>query len=174
MSLLALAFPELKQVDYNFIQTFRKKNDEFYFNLVKPHFSVVSPVDGVAVDSILEEMRNKLSPINRFDFSIRCAVMSKDAFSENYYVRLVPDKGLSNFVKIHDKLYDGILAPHLNLDVDYIPHISIGTLNNKNNCKILVDGINKEYLCIRGKINSVDLVSFENNAITQIERIKLK
>lgn len=174
MSLLALAFPELKQVDYNSIQTFRKANDELYFNLVKPHFTVVFPVDDIPVEEFREEIKTKLNGISRFDFSIRCAVLNKDAFNDYYHVFLVPDKGFSNLTKIRNKLYSGILAPHLRLDIDYLPHIGVGNSTDVKKCKDLVDELNKQYLCVRGKVNSIDIVSFENNTVTQLERIKLR
>ena len=174
MSLLALAFPELKQVDYNFIQTFRKQYDELYFKLVKPHFTVVFPFDSVPLDEIKEEMSAKLSGISKFEFSIRCATINKDAFSEYYHVFLVPDKGFSNIVKIHDKLYSGKLSPEQRLDIDFIPHIGVGNNKDKMVCKALTDKLNSEYLVIRGKVNSIDLVQFEDNTITHLERFKLK
>jgi hypothetical protein len=174
MALMALAFPELKQVDYNFIQTFRKKNDEFYFNIVKPHFIVVFPVAEFSVDDFKEEVVTRLGNTNKFDFSIRCATVNKDPFDKTYHVFLVPDKGFSNIVKIHDRLYAGKFASNLNLDVDFIPHIGIGTTDDKLKCKEMVDALNKDYIVIRGKVNSIDIVSFEDNAINTIERLKLK
>jgi hypothetical protein len=174
MSLVALAFPELKQVDYNFIQTFRKQYDELYFNVVKPHFTVVFPSEKLSVEEYKEEMTAKLAGVNRFEFTIRCAILSKDSFSEYSHVFLVPDKGFSNLVKIHNRLYSGRLAEELRLDVNYIPHIGVGNSSDINKCKQLVDGLNKEYLCIRGKINSIDLAQYSENTVTLIERMKLR
>jgi len=174
MSLIALAFPELKQVDYNFIQTIRKQNDELYLGLYKPHFPVTFPVNSLSVEEFKEEVANRISNVNKFEFTIRLAVHKKDPFENFYHVYLIPDKGYSNLSKIYNRLYSGKLSPELQLDVDFVPHIGVGNNADRMKCKELADKLNKDYLCIRGKVNSIDLVQVENNTVTPIERIKLR
>ena len=44
MSLLVLSYPEIEKKHYDWIQTLRKDNDELYYNVVEPHFTIVFPV----------------------------------------------------------------------------------------------------------------------------------
>lgn len=174
MSLLALAFPELKQVDYNSIQTFRKQYDELFVGHFKPNFPVAFPVNSLSVDEFKQEITARISNVNRFEFTIRIAVVKKFAGDDIYHIYLIPDKGYSNIIKIYNRIYNGILSSEYNLDSDFIPRIEIGNSTDGMKCKELADKLNKEYLCIRGKVNSIDLLQFEDNIVTPIERIKLK
>ena len=49
MAYLIIAYPELSQEDYWLIQEFRKQND-FYYSIVEPHFTIVFPVFDIEKD----------------------------------------------------------------------------------------------------------------------------
>ena len=126
MSLLAISYPELEESDFNWIQLYRKENDDLYYKVVDPHFTLIFPTTNIDEDQFIEEIKNKSKNVHQIEFEIRCATINKDAFSDYYYEFLVPDKGYSDIVKLHDKLYSGILSKCLRLDIDFIPHIGIG------------------------------------------------
>ena len=46
MAYLVLAYPELTSESFDRIQSYRKDNDELFFNVVNPHFTIVFPVCG--------------------------------------------------------------------------------------------------------------------------------
>src|SRR5262245_22726723 len=52
-------------------------------------------------------------------------------------VFLVPDEGNSALSLLHDQLYTGPLVSHLRLDLQYVPHITIGTLSDREKAKRL-------------------------------------
>lgn len=41
MSYLVLAYPEVNLNDYEWVEAFRRCNDELYYGVVEPHFSIV-------------------------------------------------------------------------------------------------------------------------------------
>lgn len=45
--------------------------------------------------------------------------------------------GKNEITKLHDRLYMGILAPHLCSDIEFIPHVTIGVANGENSKQIL-------------------------------------
>ncbi len=45
--------------------------------------------------------------------------------SDNYLFLLVKE-GNENIVKLHDKLYFGIMAPHIQADFPFVSHITLG------------------------------------------------
>ena len=174
MSLLVLAYPALEESDYNWIQEFRKENDELYFKLVEPHFTIVFPVTDKTEIEFIEEVKNQSQNINKFDFEIKVAQINKDSFLDCWHVFLVPETGYSNFVKLHDKLYSDKIFTNLHLDIDFIPHIGIGNSKDMMKCKKNVDKLNASELRICGKVAKLDIVTYETDKIDTIEVVELK
>jgi hypothetical protein len=85
----------------------------------------------------------------------------------------VPDEGYSEIVKLHDKLYDGPLAPELRLDIPFIPHIGIGNAIDPFACKKLADELNRKAFEIDGRIETLDVTWYEENKVETLERIEL-
>ena len=102
-------------------------------------------------------------------FSCRYAMIGNDDDSDNYYVFLVPDVGFSEISKLHDKLYRGPLAPHLRLDIPYIPHIGIATIPDAARIKNLCDQLNAKPVTIHGQINAITLCSYDGSKVTDLE-----
>jgi 2'-5' RNA ligase len=173
MSLLVIAYPILSSQDFDLIQEFRKEHDEFHHSIVLPHFTLIFPVEGVEEKVFMDEIEKQTSDFMKFEFAIQCAMINKDAFTDNYHIFLVPDEGFSHFVKLHDKLYSGLLSTHLRLDIDFIPHIGIGISKDKFVCKSWVDLWNKDTFSITGGVSAISIVRFENNLVTRLKEIIL-
>lgn len=174
MAYLVLAYPELTSDNFDKIQSYRKENDELFFTVVNPHFTIVFPVFDISEEEFIKEVKNKSANFEKFDFIIRCATINKDAFSEYFHAFLVPDEGYSKIVKLHDKLYSDKLQDNLRLDLDFVPHIGIGNSQDKFKCKKMVDEWNKKEFELSGTISLLTIVKYENNVVTIIEEIKLK
>jgi 2'-5' RNA ligase len=170
MKLLAVAYPELNEKDYQLIESYRREHDTLY-EIIRTHFTLVFPVKDFSEKIFTAEIKNQLKGIDPFSFFIRSATINKDAFTENYYAFLVPDEGHSNIIKMHDKLYSGRLFPYQRLDIDFIPHITIGNSTNIMACKKMVDDWNSGDFEISGRITSLDIVNYEQ--ATTLEKIKL-
>lgn len=168
--LLVFAYPELSPGDYSLIENHRKQHDSLQ-PLLGPHFTLVFPVKNISEKIFIDEIEKQLKGIESFSFTIRCATINKDAFAEKFYTFLVPDEGHSRIVKLHDKLYSGRLSEHLLLDVDFIPHITIGSSNDIMSCKKMADDWNSRNIEITGKISHIDIAQYEG-AMT-LKRIKL-
>jgi hypothetical protein len=100
--------------------------------------------------------------------------MVKDTFSEYTDVFLVPDEGNSQIINLHDKLYTGIIRKDLRLDVPFIPHIGIGASERAEEAKELSDNLNKQNICIEGKITELDLVEYSYPELNLISKYALK
>lgn len=174
MAYLVLAYPELSRKDYELIQDFRRENDELYYKVVEPHFTIVFPVFDIPEKDFINEVREKSKEVKSFSFSLRCATINKDAFNDYYHVFLVPDESYSNIVKIHDRLYSGLLKDNHRLDIDFIPHIGIANSLDKYKCKKLVDQWNSKDFEINGTVSKITIIKYENNVVTNLEEIRLK
>ena len=173
MAYLVLVYPELTAESFDQIQNYRRDNDELFFKVVEPHFTIVFPVFNISLDEFVSEIKEKSRGVTRFDFVIRCATINKDAFNDYFHTFLLPDEGYSRIVKLHDKLYSERLKDNLRLDLDFIPHIGIGNSKDKFVCKKMVDQWNEKEFSIAGTISRLTVVSYENNIITKIEEIEL-
>lgn len=174
MAYLALAYPELSSEDLESIQGYRQQHDELYYKVVDPHFTLVFPVTDTPKEVFIEEVNERAKGFRKIDFVIRCATINKDAFSEYYHIFLVPDKGYSKIIKLHDSLYRGILKDNLRLDIDFIPHIGVGNSKDRFLCKKLVDQWNKKEFSIRGTISGLTVVEYENGVVTDLVKVRLK
>lgn len=170
MKLLAVTYPELSEKDFRIIENYRRQHDSLY-SIIRTHFTIVFPVKDFSEKIFTEEIKKQLQGIEPFSFTLRSATINKDAFIDNYYAFLVPDEGQSKIRKMHDKLYSGKLASYHQLDIDFIPHITIGNSTNVIACKKMVDDWNSNDFEITGRISSVDIVNYEG--ATTLEKIKL-
>ncbi|MFO7891389.1 MAG: 2'-5' RNA ligase family protein [bacterium] len=172
-ALLVLAYPEISSEDRNWIDSFRKKHDHLFYGIVEPHFTIVFPTFGICYNDFEQEVLEKTKDTKSFNFNIRCAMINNDRLSEYNHIFLSPDEGNSDIVKLHDKLYSGILRKTLRLDVDFYSHIVIGSYTDPEKCKKLIDEINSTSFKISGKISSIDIVSFGDQKVTDLRKIEL-
>lgn len=86
---------------------------------------------------------------------------------------MVPDEGNSEIVKLHDKLYTGILNDELRLDIPFIPHIGFGGSVNPNESKSIADELNKSNFNVYGNIDKLAVVSYNYPKVETLEEIKL-
>ncbi len=173
MSLLTLAYPQINEKDYQWIQEFREENDELYHGVMEPHFTLVFPVFNQRPETLIEEIKRRSVDHKKIDFTLRCSIMEKDAFTPYWHVYLVPDEGYSQIVKLHDNLYSGKLAEELRLDLPFIPHIGIANSVEKWTCKELVDQINNSDMVITGVINEIDVVEYHEEKVETLEKVHL-
>ena len=173
MSYIVLAYPNISESDYQFIQDYRKKYDPKYFSLVEPHFTIVFSTSNLSEDEFVVEVEKQTQGISKFDFKIRCATINQDDSKDFYHEFLVPDEGYSNIVKLHDKLYSDIFLDNLRFDIDFVPHIGIGNSEDVLVSKRRIDELNAKDLLIEGTVQVLDIVKYENNQISTVKKVTL-
>ena len=174
MAFLVIAYPNIKSSDFDLIQEFRKRNDELFYSVVEPHFTIVFPTFDLSKEEFCKTIFATTLDVDKIDFTIRCATINKDAFNEYYHCFLVPDEGYSKIIKLHDKLYSEQLTDNLRLDIDFVPHIGVGNSKDKFVCKKMVDSWNKKDFSISGTISNLTIVEFENNKVIKLQDIELR
>jgi len=174
MALAVVSYPKLSAKDFDWIQALRKSHDKLYLEVIEPHFTIVFPEASIDQAEFINHLKQKSIGVRSFSAIMRCSVLVKDEFSEYTHVFLVPDEGYSNIVKLHDHLYTGPLTESLRLDIPYIPHLGIANSLDSNICKALVDHLNAENFEIKGIIESMDVIWYENNQVKNLEQIQLQ
>lgn len=173
MAYLVVAYPRLEQSDFEFIQNYREQNDPRYFSVIGPHITLVFAVNDIDKDSFVNEVKQKLASVAPFDIAFNVATINQNDDGEYYHEFLVPDTGYSNIVKLHDKLYSGLFAPHLRFDIDFIPHIGIGNSDEAQISKQRIDELNAKGVSIPGKVESVDVIEYKDGTVTTVEKYDL-
>jgi hypothetical protein len=173
MSLLVLSYPIISKEDFDWIQKVRATYDRLHYELVDPHFTIVFAVDNIKPEEFTQHIKQNTRGFKKIAFVLRCAVVVKDAFSDYFYVFLVPDEGYSKIVKLHDKLYSGLLASELRLDIPFIPHIVVGNSTDPQACKKLADQLNQQSFTIKGSIEKLDVATYDGKNIKIVKQIGL-
>jgi len=172
MNLHVVAYPELNAADMDRIQACRREHNSLY-GIIGAHLTLVFSVSDMAYEAFAGEVRRQSAGVAGIDFCMRCATVNRDAVSGQYDVFLVPDEGNSAIIKLHDRLYSDVLAPHHRLDIPYVPHLSIAASPDAQKIKRLADEWNANAFAIKGRIAHLDIINYENRVITTVERIAL-
>ena len=136
-------------------------------------FTPTPPLVDIDRATLINHVQQSIQDIPAFEFTLRCAVLSNDAFCEYTHVFLVPDEGYSKIVKLHDRLHTAVLADRLRLDIPFIPHIGIANFLSARSCKELVDRLNSQHFEIRGRIDRLDIIWSEGDLVETIESVNL-
>jgi 2'-5' RNA ligase superfamily len=173
MPFLVLTYPILLKEDFEWIQNIRLKYDTRYYKVVDPHFTIVFPVFNIKQNEFIEDVIKSSKDIEKFNFILKCAVLVKDSFSEYTDVFLVPDEGYGNFVKLHNKLYSGLLRNDLRLDISFIPHIGIGGNPDPLESKRVADSLNELNFTIKGRIEKLTIINYNYPIVAKLKEITL-
>jgi 2'-5' RNA ligase len=173
MGLMVLAYPEISDKDFNWIQNHREKNDRYY-NILNPHFTIVFPVYDLKEEEFIDHIKKTSGEFSKFDFTLRSSIVVKDSFSDFWDVLLVPDEGNSMIIKMHDSLYRGILITQLRIDIPYISHMTIGNDIDGFHCFNMAKEVNNADIIIKGTINNLTIARYDGITLENIEVIPLK
>jgi 2'-5' RNA ligase len=158
MKHVIISYPKLTVADNRWIEAIRDRFQALLGVDLAPHFTFVFPMENIDYPALSEHVRAIVSNFGVIRFVLRCVVSYKDPISQYTYVFLIPDEGFSQIVRLHDRLYSGILHPHLRLDIPYTPHITIGYSADIHYCKAVADLVNTQTFEIRGAIETLEIL----------------
>jgi 2'-5' RNA ligase superfamily protein len=128
MRLLVIGYPTMDTQHVAWIHGIRRHYPELSWSVVAPHFTLVFPLTGVEPVVLSRHIANEAAAWPAVRFVLRSSILIKDDSSANTHILLVPDEGSSEIVKLHDRLYTGLLFPYLRLDIRFSPHITMTQL----------------------------------------------
>ncbi len=115
-------FPEINGSKINY---FRQKYDPYL--IIDPHFTLIFPIpDTIDKEKLIKHIQKVIKTQKPF-----CIHISGLEKSWDNWLFLVLKEGKSEMIRIHDKLYTGVLQKFLRKDIEYIPHIAIGLFTKK-------------------------------------------
>lgn len=171
MAYLALAYPDIDQSDYDWIQDIRKKHDKRYFDVVRPHFTLVFSTDKLSLEDFTQHVKEKTKDFQAFEISLDSARVVEDDSKEFFHEFLIPSEGFDEINKIHDKLYTGLLESELRHDIPFIPHVGIGTSDDRQEAEETVSMVMQEQRPINGTVSKITIVEFDGKKVIDLQTI---
>lgn len=140
------------------IDNIRNKYDPLS-NFVKPHITLVFPFDSNIKTQELEkhisQVLNKFKPFNM----TLSGVGTNDSFKDEYLFLNVRE-GKEDIIKIHQKLYSGILEsyyPDFLKKTSYLPHLTIGSFNNVHDFKVALEDTRNINDVFKTRVTQIDV-----------------
>lgn len=171
--LYTLAYPTLTTPDKKLIDAFRVQHDLRSAGMVEAHFTMVFGATVIDTWRYIDHIKGIAGTVPPIQFHCRYAMLGADDIDETAYVFLVPDEGYSKLSLLHDRLYSGLLAPLLRLDLQYVPHITIGTCPVRHEAKRLCDDLNARGVSIAGKVETLTVAAMVDGKIENLEEFRL-
>jgi len=171
--LFTLAYPVLSAADRAMIRAFRVEHDRPKVHRVEPHFTIGFGTSGVDGGDYLEHVRRIAAASHPITFHCRYAMLGADESGDSNYIFLVPDEGHSALSILHDRLYSGLLASYLRIDLPYVPHITIGRCSERQKAKELCDELNARTLSIAGSVEALTVALTEDDTIKNLRSFEL-
>jgi len=161
-----MIFPNFNNM--KIIDGIRNKYDPLA-NKVKPHITLVFPFESeISNDEILRLLEIALRDIGTFKLKLSGFSKIKDKLGN--YIFLNVTEGKDEIVKLHKLLYSGILEK-FKTDYPYVPHMTVGKLQTKDELELVYD-IVKKYKDIFEMV--VDTVSVEVIGINEESKIEIE
>jgi 2'-5' RNA ligase len=165
MSLVILSRPVWAASDRAWLKALRDRHGGAYFDpSLGPHLTLVFPVEEVDESTAVSHVHAAASDTPPFEAAFRAVLPVKDDFSNDTFLYLVPDQGLSGIVRLHDRLYTGPLAEALRLDIAYIPHVTLGRFSSARIAKALADDLNAQDPALTTRVETVELFRLKQGA----------
>ncbi len=164
--LAIVAYPSLDEVDRLWIESFRTKHDP-QVSRIDVHFTLVFPVDALPseVGPDIAAVAHSIQPVS---FAIRRAKVVRDAFGTGSHIFLVPDEGGVQIATLHERLYSGVLRPHLRSDIPFVPHMTVGTAPDSQTAEKLANELNVRFRIVRGTVGNIEIVDVGTPVVQSI------
>jgi 2'-5' RNA ligase len=160
MTMLAIiSYPSIEETDRRWIESVRATHDP-QAPRIALHFTLVFPTDASPAEVAAEAaaVARSAGPIA---FTIRRARAVVDAVGAGGHVFLVPDEGRAEIAALHDRLYQGVLRPHLRADIPFTPHMTVAAGADLAACEGLIRDLSLDHRTVEGMLRTIELVNLE-------------
>jgi 2'-5' RNA ligase len=121
-----LAVVYFPKINLDKINNFRKKYDANW-QIIPLHITIVSPILDIPENQLIQHVTTIIKDVK--PFSIHLTGLTK-TFDDCLF--LLVREGNDEIMNLHDKLYSGILAPYISIDISFVPHITLGYFGKKD------------------------------------------
>jgi 2'-5' RNA ligase len=172
MIVAIVAYPHLTEESRESIESFRRRYDP-QASRIALHFTLVFPVE-TAPDELAPETEAIASSTEPIPFAMRRAVvMPDDLVANRCNIFLVPEEGRTQITNLHDRLYAGVLRPHLRLDIPFLPHITVGAAQDARLVEGWAEALHVQCRTLVGTVADIDLIDLTQHRVSTVARYVL-
>jgi 2'-5' RNA ligase len=164
--LAIVAYPSLDDADRSWIESIRAQHDP-QASRIEAHFTLVFPVD-VSPGPVAAHTSLVVKLARPISFAVRHARAVGNAVGGGGQVFLVADEGYDEIVKLHDRLYEGLLRPYLRKDVPFVPHLTVAANPDFPWCEGFAEDVNVAQRIVRGALRSIELVDVGTTRVRSV------
>jgi 2'-5' RNA ligase len=92
MAFLAVAYPNINDSDYRWVQNLRQKHDR-QFDIVEPHITLVFDTNKLSSSEFTKHVQNSLAKFKSFPISLDSAKVVEDNSKNFFHTFLIPSNG---------------------------------------------------------------------------------
>lgn len=162
-----MIFPKFNNMEI--IDHIREKYDPLA-DLVRPHITLVFPFHSdISDDELGRLIEDAAAGIVPFPLQLAGIYKQEDSFGN--YLFLDVKEGKEQLIKLHDRLYSGVLSPFFT-KIPYNPHMTLGKLENRvslNTAYEAVKNISESFYTVADTI-SVEKIGAQGKSIILMEK----
>jgi 2'-5' RNA ligase len=165
MPIAIVTCPEIPTDELKWIQDLRHAHLASPEADLAPHVTLVFPADVVADENLMMHMYGVAGSTQPFETIFRIAAPVADPIKGGWAVQLLPDQGLSKLMRMHNFLYTGPFDGTLNLDVPYVPHLTLARSATSAEAKGLCDELNSGVIEVSAQVKAVEVLTVDGDKI---------
>jgi 2'-5' RNA ligase len=170
-----VAIPTMNNKDWDFLQSLRKKYDTKGYAFIEPHFTLLTNNNQFSKQILNKHLHDNFIQQKKIHFALRTAIFMPPLFEHtSWYVFLIPDQGFSELSALHHHICKTGLQLAFYKKFPFIPHITIGSFQQQEDCLQLVETINKNSFALSGCIEKISLIETSNNSAEIFKQILLQ
>jgi 2'-5' RNA ligase len=173
MKHLVIAYPKLSEAGLRRIEESRMKYDPLYLT-VRPHFTLIFPLENTTDKEFTDRILTRLAGSTTIHFTLDRATAHQDLMDDSYCLFLVPEEGATELTRLYHSLNDDLITGRQGVSIPFLPHITIGRTRDKNACDAMALEWNLASGTLKGLIDSVDIVRYENGKVISLVNIPLQ
>lgn len=162
-----MIFPKFENIKT--IDEIRDKYDPLAKN-VEPHITLVFPFESdIVTEDLREHLLTVASKVNPFEFILQGITPVK---SHGNYLFLGVKKGNEEIIKLHEKLYTGILEssyPRWLKSGEFLPHMTVGQLKDDESFEVAINETKNIDDCFKTIVDEISIEIIDENENSIIE-----
>lgn len=154
--LAVVAYPSLSPDDHAWLEAVRARHDP-QASRVEAHFTLVFPAV-LAVESLVGAVRDAVAGLGPIPVVLRRFIASRDPVAGGGHVFLLPEEGRTELLALHDRLYAGVLRPHLRADVPFEPHVTVAASPSLEECERITEDLGRTRRRVPGTVQAAEVI----------------
>ncbi|MEM7212260.1 MAG: 2'-5' RNA ligase family protein [Pseudomonadota bacterium] len=152
-----VSFPTVSATNAAWITRIRNRYDP-NVDLIAGHFTLCFGLRGISQEALTEHVEQVASEVSAIPFECRSVSVGEDHVGPDAYVFLIPERGGDAITRLHAALHTGFLSGHLNQQIPFVPHLTLGRVADRNSAARICADLNDQDVHVEGQMASLSVV----------------